>query len=349
LRGPASPSLSEAALGVTPGQQLGAQAWDHLLLEQPEANLLQSWKWGELQSRFGWRLERLAFHEGRSGVCSLQRSASLFPGGAVYYVPRGPVVVERERLLVLDELERRAAAGRGLVLRVEPNAVVGDEWPAFFEGRGFVRAKAVQPEATRLLRIDVDPESLKAGFKPKTRYNLNLAEKKGVRVRGSRDVATFARLAAETGKRQDIHLPGVAYYQAALDLFGPSDEVRLYFAEHEGETLGGIMVFRFGRTAYYLFGGSSDRKRELMPNYSLHWQAMLDFRAMGCDTYDWWGIPEEPAPDHPWFGLYRFKTGFGGETVRYIGLYEHVLRPGPLKLERRLHQLKAKLRPPILQ
>src|SRR5439155_1148749 len=180
--------------------------------------LLQSWKWGELQSRFGWRVERLAFHEGRSGVCSLQRSGSLYPGGAVYYVPRGPVVVERERLLVLDELERRAAAGRGLVLRVEPSAVVGDEWPAFFEGRGVVRAKAVQTEATRLVRSDVDPDSLNAGFKPKTRYNLNLAEKKGVRVRGSRDVATFARLAAETGKRQGIHLPGVGYYQAALDL-----------------------------------------------------------------------------------------------------------------------------------
>jgi len=341
--------LSEAGLAVTPGEQLGAQGWDELLLAQPEGNLLQSWKWGELQSRFGWRVERLAFHAGRSGVCSLQRSAALFPGGATYYVPRGPAVAERERLLVLDTLERRAADGGGLVLRVEPNDVVGDEWPAFFEGRAFVKGKPVQPEATRLLRIDLDPETLKAGFKPKTRYNLNLAEKKGVRVHGSRDVATFARLALETGKRQGVHLAGVAYYQAALEIFSASDEVRLYLAEHEGDTLGGIMVFRFGKTAYYLFGGSGDRKRELMPNYLLHWQAMLDFRAMGCDTYDWWGIPEEPAPDHPWFGLYRFKTGFGGETVRYVGLYEHVLRPGPLKLERRLQRLKAKVRGPILR
>jgi len=341
--------LSEPGLTVTPGEQLGAQAWDQFLLAQPEGNLLQSWKWGELQSRFGWRVERLAFHGGRSGVCSLQRSAAILPGGATFYVPRGPAVAERERLLVLDTLERRAAAGGGLVLRVEPNALVGDEWPAFFEGRGFVKGKAVQPEATRLLRIDLDPESLKAGFKPKTRYNLNLAEKKGVRVRGSRDVATFARLAFETGKRQGVHLPGVAYYQAALEIFAPTDEVRLYLADHEGDTLGGIMVFRFGNTAYYLFGGSSDRKRELMPNYLLHWQAMLDFRALGCDTYDWWGIPEEPAPDHPWFGLYRFKTGFGGDTVRYAGLYEHVLRPGRLNLERRLQQLKAKVRRPILR
>jgi len=311
--------------------------------------LLQSWNWGELQARFGWSVERLLVGDGRHGLCSLQRTATLFPGGAVYYIPRGPAVAEAARMQVLDALERRARSGGGIIIRVEPNARVGDEWPAFFEGRSFVQGKPVQPLATQLLNIDLDPEALKASFKPKTRYNLNLAERKGVSATASKDVASFARLAGETAKRQGIHLPGTAYYQAALDLFGRRDEVRLYLAQHEGDLLAGIMVFRFGKTAYYLFGGSTERKRELMPNYLLHWQAMLDFRALGCDTYDWWGIPEEPAPDHPWFGLYRFKTGFGGETVRYVGLYEHVLRPGRLRLERRLQQLKTRIRPPILR
>ena len=311
--------------------------------------MLQSWNWGELQARFGWSVERLLVGDGRHGLCSLQRTATLFPGGAVYYIPRGPAVAEAARMQVLDALERRARSGGGIVIRVEPNARVGDEWPAFFEGRSFVQGKPVQPLATQLLNIDLDPEALKASFKPKTRYNLNLAERKGVSATASKDVASFARLAGETAKRQGIHLPGTAYYQTALDLFGRRDEVRLYLAEHEGDLLAGIMVFRFGKTAYYLFGGSTERKRELMPNYLLHWQAMLDFRALGCDTYDWWGIPEEPAPDHPWFGLYRFKTGFGGETVRYVGLYEHVLRPGRLRLERRLQQLKTRIRPPILR
>lgn len=341
--------MSDAAGAIAHGHTLGAEAWDRLLLEQPEASLLQSWTWGELQSRFGWTVERLLVQDGRHGLCSLQRTATLYPGGAVYYVPRGPAVAEPARMQVLDVLERRARDGRGVILRIEPNDPVGDEWPAFFEGRGFTEGKPVQPKVTQLLRIDADAETLKAGFKPKTRYNLNLAERKGVTVHAARDVGTFAKLAAETAKRQGIHLPGAAYYQAALDLFDKKDEVRLYLANHEGDVLGGIMVFRFGKTAYYLFGGSTENKRELMPNYLLHWQAMLDFRAMGCELYDWWGIPEEPAPDHPWFGLYRFKTGFGGETVRYVGLYERVLRPGALRLERSLQQLKSRVRPPILR
>jgi peptidoglycan pentaglycine glycine transferase (the first glycine) len=349
LPGPVNPSLSDATATITHGHALGADAWDRLLLDQAEGNLLQSWSWGELQSRFGWSVERLVVADGRHGLCSLQRTTTLFPGGAVYYVPRGPAVLASARVQVLDALERRARAGRGIVLRVEPNDRVGDEWPAFFEGRGFSQGKPVQPLATQLLNIDLEPEALKATFKPKTRYNLNLAERKGVTVAGSKDVGTFARLAGETAKRQGIHLPGAAYYQAALELFAPRDQVRLYLAQHEGDVLAGIMVFRFGKTAYYLFGGSTVRKRELMPNYLLHWQAMLDCRALGCDTYDWWGIPEEPAPDHPWFGLYRFKTGFGGETVRYVGLYQQVLRPVPFRMEQRFQQLKMRIRAPILR
>jgi peptidoglycan pentaglycine glycine transferase (the first glycine) len=338
--------LSESSAAAS-GEALGSEAWDRLVLEQPDGSLLQSWTWGVLQARFGWTIDRLVFRDGLAGVCSLQRSASLVPGGAIYYAPRGPVVTEPERIQAFDELERRARSGGGLALRVEPNLRMGDEWPAFFEGRGFSRGKAVQPEATQLLRIDATPEVLRAGFKPKTRYNLNLAERKGVTVRATADAPTFAVLAQDTARRQGIHLPGVAYYQACLDLF--ADDVRIYLAHHDGDALGGIMVFRFGTTAYYLFGGSTDRKRELMPNYLLHWQAMLDFKALGCDTYDWWGIPEEPAPDHPWFGLYRFKTGFGGETVRYVGLYERVLRPGAYRLDRGLRSLKGRIRRPILR
>jgi len=149
--------LSEATAALSSGEALGQEAWDRLLLEQPEGNLLQSWTWGTLQSRFGWSIERLLFHEGRSGLCSLQRSSSVLPGGAIYYTPRGPVVPEPGRLQALDQLEQHARRRRGLVLRIEPNARAGDEWPAFFEGRGYLHGRAVQPEATRLLPIGGSP------------------------------------------------------------------------------------------------------------------------------------------------------------------------------------------------
>jgi lipid II:glycine glycyltransferase (peptidoglycan interpeptide bridge formation enzyme) len=205
----------------------------------------------------------------------------------------------------------------------------------------------VQPQVTSLLDLRPDAEGLRASFKPKTRYNLGLSERKGVTIADSQDVAAFARLSAATAQRQHIHLPGADYYRSLLELFGP-ERARLYLGSHDGTLLAGIVVARFGRTAYYLFGGSADNGKELMPNYLLHWRAMLDFKALGCEVYDWWGIPDEPAPDHPWFGLYRFKTGFGGSTVRYLGLYERALQPRAWALEKRLRKLKTRLTGSIL-
>jgi lipid II:glycine glycyltransferase (peptidoglycan interpeptide bridge formation enzyme) len=317
------------------------------MLEVQHGSLLQSWTWGELQSRYGWRVERLLFDDGAAGLCSLQLAPSLQPRGAIAYVPRGPAVVPAERQAALDELVRRARTQRALVLRIEPEAPAQDAWADLLAGDSWKAAPPVQPLVTSLLDLRPEPERLRASFKPKTRYNLGLSERKGVSVAESQDVSAFGRLSAATAHRQRIHLPGANYYRSLLDLFGPG-RARLYLASHEGNLLAGILVARFGRTAYYLFGGSADAGKELMPNYLLHWRAMLDFKALGCEVYDWWGIPDDPTPDHPWFGLYRFKTGFGGTTIRYVGLFERALRPAAWGLERRLRKLKTRFAGNIL-
>jgi lipid II:glycine glycyltransferase (peptidoglycan interpeptide bridge formation enzyme) len=333
---------------VEDGASLGQEGWDRLLLTQPGASLLQSWAWGALQSRFGWVLQRRVFDEGTAGLCSLQLSPGILPGGAVGYVPRGPAVPATSRSAVVEELVTWAARQGCISLRIEPEAPAGDPWGEAFTAAGFRPGEPVQPAATQVVDLSLDPEGLRASFKPKTRYNLGLSERKGVSVQRSTDVQAFARLAGATASRQGIHLPGPRYYAAILELFQPLDAVRLYLATHEGHPLAGILVVRFGATATYLFGGSAMDQREVMPNYLLHWTAMCDFRAMGCTRYDLWGIPVDPTPDHPWFGLFRFKTGFGGQSIRYLGLYERILRPARFRLERRLQGWKRRIRRPIL-
>ena len=324
----------------------GATEWDRML-EQHHGSLLQSWRWGELQSRFGWHVERFCFDDGAAGLCSLQLTASLLPGGAIAYVPRGPVIVPASRAEGLEVLTQRARSRRALVLRIEPEVPPDDDWSTRLAAAGWSPGTPVQPQVTSLLDLRPEVEALRASFKPKTRYNLGLSERKGVTIVQSQDVAAFARLSAATAHRQRIHLPGPDYYRTLLELFGPQ-RAHLYLASHDGTLLAGILVARFGRTAYYLFGGSADDGKELMPNYLLHWRAMLEFKALGCEVYDWWGIPDEPAPDHPWFGLYRFKTGFGGSTVRYLGLYQRALQPRAWALEKRLRKLKTRLTGSIL-
>lgn len=317
-----------------------AAEWDRMLARHG-GSLLQSWTWGDLQARFGWRVERLWFDDGSTGLCSLQLTPALVPAGTIAYVPRGPAIIPAGRHAALEMLTQRARAQRALVLRVEPEAPAGEAWSDLLPAAGWRPAPTVQPLVTSLVDLRPDPDQVRASFKPKTRYNLGLSERKGVSVSQSDDVPAFARLSAATARRQQIHLPEAEYYRALLELFGP-DRARLYLAVHGYDLLAGILVTRFGRTAYYLFGGSSDLGRELMPNYLLHWRAMLDFKALGCEVYDWWGIPDQLGPDHPWAGLYRFKTGFGGTVVRYVGLYERPLRPLAWGLEKRLRKLKSR-------
>jgi lipid II:glycine glycyltransferase (peptidoglycan interpeptide bridge formation enzyme) len=98
-------------------------------------------------------------------------------------------------------------------------------------------------------------------------------------------------------------------------------------ARHEGEALAAIITVHYGKEATYLYGASSDERRNLMPAYALQWAAIRAAREAGCSTYDFYGIPPVDDPGHAMSGLYRFKTGFGGEIRHYPGGWDHVLRP----------------------
>ena len=144
-------------------------------------------------------------------------------------------------------------------------------------------------------------------------------------------LAEWYRLYEETARRDRITLHERSYYQNLFDLAGSygsgAPELYLLSARHEGELLAGIIVAVMGEGAWYLYGASSDRKRNLMPSYGLQWRAIRLARERGCRFYDLFGIPPSEDPGHPMHGLVRFKTGFGGRMVNRPGCYDVVLRP----------------------
>jgi lipid II:glycine glycyltransferase (peptidoglycan interpeptide bridge formation enzyme) len=170
-----------------------------------------------------------------------------------------------------------------------------------------------------------------------TRRKIRQSLKNGVRYyEGSRaDMAKFNAIMQTTGTRNAFGVHDPAYYNLAYDRFVP-DRAALILAEHEGETLAGIMVFALGKTAWYLYGASSDTKRNLMASYGVQWTAIQWAKRCGCTAYDLWGIPDE-APemlekefetrsDGLW-GVYGFKRGWGGEIVRSAGAWDRVYNP----------------------
>ena len=317
------------------------ELWDAFIAGHPAGHLLQTWAWGELKARFGWRAIRLALvNEGRIQAGAQVLFRPVPPAFSLAYVPKGPLVDWSNPFQVsalLAGLGRLCRSRRSVFLKIEPHA--GDDVllrEAIARHRALVSGLTVQPPRTILVDLTPGEETILAAMKQKTRYNIRLAGRKGVAVRPATadDLPTFHRLSQLTGQRDRFGVHSLDYFRAAFELFAPNRALLL--AEVEGEPVAGLMVFAHGCTAYYLFGASSDAHREKMPAYLLQWEAMRWARARGCLCYDLWGVPDADEAtlevhfaahgeeSRGLWGVYRFKRGFGGRVTRAVGAFDFV-------------------------
>jgi lipid II:glycine glycyltransferase (peptidoglycan interpeptide bridge formation enzyme) len=186
----------------------------------------------------------------------------------------------------------------------------------------------IQPPDTVILSLEGDDEVLLGAMKPKTRYNIRLAEKKGVLVRCGtvEELSLWYELYRETAERDGIGLHEYGYYRRLFDLAetysGKKPLLRLLLATAEEKLLAGIIVAVFDEHAFYLYGASSNEMRNYMASYLLQWRAMVLAKSLGARDYDLFGIPPRDDPGHAMYGLFRFKTGFGGTFLHRPGSYD---------------------------
>jgi peptidoglycan pentaglycine glycine transferase (the first glycine) len=314
---------------------LSADQWHTYLSEHPEAHILQSEAWGALKNEFGWSPAWLETNG--SGVQVLFRRLPL--GFHVGYIPKGPVGEDWTGLW--SEVDRLCRQNRAIFLRVEPDAwePAGSQMERNLPG--FQPCLPVQPRRTILISLEGTEEDWLARMKQKTRYNIRLAERKGVVVKPSRDLEAFSALMSVTGQRDGFGVHSQAYYRRAFDLFYPRGECELLSAEFEGRVLAMLMVFARGGRSWYLYGASSDEERNRMPTYLLQWETMRWAARHGCQEYDLWGIPDADEDtleneftsrsDGLW-GVYRYKRGFGGELKRSVGGWQKIYIPALYKV-----------------
>jgi lipid II:glycine glycyltransferase (peptidoglycan interpeptide bridge formation enzyme) len=204
---------------------------------------------------------------------------------------------------------------------------------------GFRQVQPVQPLRTIVLDIQPDEETLLGQMKEKWRYNLRLAARKGVQVRAAQsleELDSWYSLLDTTGVRDAFGIHTRDYYRKVWEIFVPRGQARLFLAYAQEELLAGIFVTRLGHEAIYLYGASSNARRNLMPNYLLQWEAIRWARQNGARVYDFWGIPATDEPDEAMAGVYRFKSGWGGRAISFLGNYQHDYHPRALRLARRL-------------
>ncbi len=313
-----------------------------------------------------WRL----CHQGKvvAQALVLRRALPGVPWG-IGYVPKGPILAWEDEATVrvaLQSLAEIAARLRLLFLKIDPDVdpttPEGARVISLLRTAGWVPSpQAIQFRNTVLLDLRGTEEDVLARMKPKWRYNIRLAMRRGVHVRLGRaeDLAQFYALYAETARRDRFLIRPFAYYHHLWQHFLARDMAVLLLAEWEGNIVAGLMLFFFGRRAWYMYGASAGGPvRRHMPNHLLQWEAIRLARRRGCDVYDMWGAPDRLDESDPMWGVYRFKVGFGGVFQPWIGpwdlpryrrlyaLYIHVLPQTLHRLSRWLTHRQARRTPP---
>ena len=194
------------------------------------------------------------------------------------------------------EAKRICRRRRAALLKIEPDLPDAPELAARLTGFGFRPSpQRIQPLSTIVIDLAPDIDAILACMKPKWRYNIRLAERKGVTVRSGTqaDLPAIQSLLDLTGKRDGFGVHSPEYYALATQIFAPPGVLNWLVAEHEGQMLAAIAVFAFGSGAWYMWGASGEHDRNLMPNHALQWAAICWAKERGCQVYDLWGIPDE--------------------------------------------------------
>jgi peptidoglycan pentaglycine glycine transferase (the first glycine) len=307
--------------------------WDSIVRSFPEYSVTHSYGWGELKGAFGWRPYRVAVFDGIETVGAAQVLARRIPvlGGSLLYAPRGLLCDYADGQAagaLVDATGEFAQKVGAVMLKAEPMVPEGGD-VSVLEGLGFRRThKGVQPKTTLALDLTQTEDELLSGMHRRTRYNARLALRKGVEItdgNGAEHLGAFYKMLEETSERKHFLVHNKGYYDRILELFGPTG--RIFLARYEGMIISGAFVLRYGKYAYYSYGASRREHSETKSTQAVQWAAVRWAKASGCEVYDFWGVPEDPAPDHPLYGVYKFKTGFGGDIVKYVGAYDLPLKP----------------------
>ena len=306
----------------------------------PKGHFMQSELWAKVKDN--WKWEAICVRGADNHICgALSVLIRRLPGGLPYtlmYAGRGPVcdVHDTETLAALLEgAKALAKRHHAYVLKIDPDVLSSDVTfidimtkLGFQYQAGGKNFEGIQPRYVFRLNVEgKTPDEVMAVFHSKTRYNIRLAERKGVEVRlcGEEMLADFSRIMLETGVRDGFVTRPQSYFEKMLRAMGPN--ARLYMAFHEGKAIAGTLAIHYGDKVWYLYGASSNEYRNYMPNYLLQWNMIQWAIETGCRIYDFRGVSGDISEDNPLYGLYRFKKGFNGDFCEFVGEFNYVFNP----------------------
>lgn len=285
---------------------------------------MQSWEWGDARAKMGIEVVRVGDFKEDKLIEVYQMTVHSIPKlpFKIGYVPRSNNP-SNEALTFLKDYGKK---NNLIYIKFEPNTKYG----LTVNPRLKLSQAPLFPQWTQVIDLKPDEGALLKNMKPKTRYNIKLAQKKGVTVKevtSNDGFEIFIKLYFETCERQ--HYAGHNYdYHKTLFNILKEGVSHILIAYYENTPIAAYHLFKFNKVLYYPYGGSSDRHREVMGANLLMWEAIKFGKSLECETFDLWGsLAPDYAVNNIWAGFTRFKSGYNSTFTKMMGSYDLVINP----------------------
>ncbi|MBO4815991.1 MAG: peptidoglycan bridge formation glycyltransferase FemA/FemB family protein [Clostridia bacterium] len=313
---------------------------DEFLESNKKSHFLQSPEWARVKSN--WEHEMIVVKDKNGeieGTMSILLRKVPVLNRYIMYAPRGFVCDYHNKDILkrlTEEANKIAKKYKAFIFRLDPDIPKGDEeFEKIIKEIGYKQKnlkstrQRIQPKIiSRITLTGKTEDELLASFSQKHRYNVRLAKRKGVTIReGTReDLPKFYEIMKVTESRDNFYVRPLSYFEKIWDEMGPK-HVKVLFAEYEGEPISAVFPIKYGNKVWYLYGGSSNKHRNLMPNYLLQFEMMKWGIETGCDMYDFRGVSGIAGENHPQHGIYIFKKGFNGDIIELVDEMQIVYNP----------------------
>jgi len=305
---------------------------------------VQTWEWGDFQTSQGHKVYRLGVFDQQKMVSAYTISFHRIPktNYSVGTLLRGPVIDAD----MIENVKKIAEKENAIFVKFEPDVIekIYDNRYQLLKNKSTLLnfpSLVTSPKVafyphTFIVDLTKSEDELLSNLSQKTRYNIKIANRHGVvisRETHDRGFEIYLKLLFDTTKRQGFYLHSESYHRRLWSTFKNTGMVDIYLATFQGEVLAAFMLFKLKDRLFYPYGASLDTHREVMAPTLLMWEAIKYGQSLGLKSFDMWGcLGPDTNATQPGFGFHRFKQGYGGNLVQFVGTYDLVINPQLYKL-----------------
>lgn len=325
--------------------------WDEFITSHKEANFLQSWDFYEFHKARGKQIVRRTFEKNGKIVAAYAGVIETAKRGKYMAIAGGPIMDWSDKKIVdqvFSDIREQGKLFKCDFVRVRPQLPLSDDSLEIMKEHGLKPAPMyLSVEYAGILDLTKSEEEILAGASQGFRRKLRKANKNEIEITADTSdeaINEFCRLEKLHAERQKYVAFSASFLKKQFEAFREGNEVIIYTAKKDGETLAQNFMIFYGNEASYHYGVSSELGTKYSAAPLLHMEAMKEARKRGIGRYNLWGIVGIDEKTHRFYGVSEFKRSFGCEELKYTPAHDLVLRPSRYLITKAVEKTRKKIR-----